>query len=60
MSYDILGTRSIDRVQSAFNQVDMRIIEKHRYEPEKLREVIDGARGLFVHSENDYDGALIK
>lgn len=60
MSFDILSTRSIDRVKTAFDGIDVRVIEKRRYEPGELRDHVDGARGLFVHSENDYDAALIR
>lgn len=60
MSHDILSTRSIDRVESAFDDVDVRLIEKQRYDPTDLREHVNGAEGLFVHSENEYDAELIR
>lgn len=60
MNYDILSTRSIDRVESAFDEMDVHVIEKQRYDSGELLKHVDGARGLFVHSENDYDGALIR
>lgn len=60
MSYDILSTRSIDRVESAFDDIDVHVVEKRKYNSEELQEHVGRARGLFVHSENEYDEALIK
>ncbi|SEH49959.1 D-3-phosphoglycerate dehydrogenase [Halopenitus malekzadehii] len=60
MSHDILSTRSIDRVESAFDGVNVRVIDKQRYDPQTLRDYVDGAEGLFVHSENEYDADLIR
>jgi D-3-phosphoglycerate dehydrogenase len=60
MRHEILSTRSIDRVESAFDTVDTRVIEKKRYDSAKLSEQIGDAQGLFVHSENEYGGSVIR
>lgn len=59
MTHKILSTRSIDRVEDAFDGVDVRTIEKQRYDRDQLLEHIGDAAGVFVHSENTFDESLI-
>lgn len=59
MSLEILSTRSIDMVDSAFDEPTMRVVEKDRYDTEALLDLVGDADGLFVHSENEFDEAVI-
>ena len=59
MNHEVLSTRSIDRVETAFADVDTTVIPKRRYEREELISRIGEARGLFVHSENTFDDVVI-
>lgn len=59
MSHRILSTRSIDRVEGAFDGVDVEVAEKKRYTAAELVELVGDADGLFVHSENEFDADLI-
>lgn len=60
MSQTIVSTRSIDRVISAFDDVDVHVVEKQRYPGAELRDIVGDAAGLFVHSENEFDAELLR
>lgn len=60
MSYRILSTRSIDRVEEAFDEADVDVVEKQRYTASELVKLVGDAEGLFVHSENNFNADLIR
>ncbi|WP_164471155.1 hydroxyacid dehydrogenase [Halorubrum sp. CSM-61] len=60
MSPEIVSTRSIAWVDDAFDDVETEVVEKKRYDADELSEIVGDARGLFVHSENDFDATVIE
>lgn len=60
MPRTVVSFRSIEHVEDSFGAVTVRQVPKRRYDTDELLTHIDGADGLFVHSENDYDAELIE
>jgi len=60
MTEKIVSFRSVDRIDSAFDSVDLEVVPKTKYTDSELIEYADGASGLFVHSENDYTSTLFE
>ncbi len=60
MTEKIVSFRSVDRIDSAFDSVDLDIVPKTKYTDAELIEYAEGASGLFVHSENDYTSTLFE
>lgn len=59
VTHEILSTRSIDRVEDAFDDVNVRTVKKQRYDRDELLEHISDPAGLFIHSENAFDKEII-
>lgn len=60
MSPEIVSTRYIEWVDDAFDDVETKVVEKKRYDMDELSETVGDALGLFVHSENDFNAAVIE
>lgn len=60
MSHAIVSTRSIAWVDDAFDDIETRVVAKKRYDTDELSTIVDDARGLFVHSENDFNATVIE
>lgn len=60
MSHEIVSTRSIAWVDDAFDDIETKVVEKKRYDSAELSEIVADARGLFVHSENDFNATVIE
>jgi D-3-phosphoglycerate dehydrogenase len=60
MTEKIVSFRSVDRIDSAFDSVDLDVVPKTKYTDSELIDYAEGASGLFVHSENDYTSTLFE
>ena len=60
MAQKIVSFRSVDRIASAFDEVDLDVVPKTKYSDAELIAHAEGADGLFVHSENDYTRSLFE
>lgn len=60
MTEKIVSFRSVDRIESAFDTVDLDVAPKTKYSDSELIDHAEGASGLFVHSENQYTSALFE
>jgi D-3-phosphoglycerate dehydrogenase len=60
MTEKIVSFRSVDRIESAFDDVDLDVVPKTKYTDSELIEYAEGASGLFVHSENQYTSTLFE
>ncbi len=60
MTAKIVSFRSVDRIDSAFDSVDLDVVPKTKYTDAELIQYAEGASGLFVHSENDYTSTLFE
>lgn len=60
MARKIVSFRSVDRIESAFDSVELEVVPKTKYTDSELISHADGASGLFVHSENQYTSTLFE
>lgn len=60
MTQKIVSFRSVDRIASVFNEIDLEVVAKTSYSDAELIGHAAGADGLFVHSENGYTRSLFE
>jgi len=60
VSPEIVSTQSIAWVDDAFDDVKTEVVAKKRYDTDELSEIVRDARGLFVHSENEFNATVIE
>jgi D-3-phosphoglycerate dehydrogenase len=60
MSDKIVSLRSIELVEDVFDEYDVERQPKQRYSPTDLQELAQGAKGMFVHSENEFDRSFFE
>lgn len=60
MSEKIISFRSVDRISDAFDGIELDVVPKANYTTDELIAYAEGASGLFVHSENNYNAELFE